>query len=169
MTADDAIVLDGFLEEETVPGDLHGHTARFRLTVCPTDEGADERVDEMVLPCRITDPVMAAAVLRDLVPGDHLRVTGHLRLPRTPEAAMHLVVTALTVLQTALLLAGPAAVATAGVDRYGPYLCWLDADTSDVEVFTENGAWVGVADTPAEFEGLLEAFEQRHRADDEQP
>ncbi|MEW2458911.1 hypothetical protein [Streptomyces albus] len=42
----DAIVLDGFLDEETVPGDPYGSTARFRLTVSPTDE----RTDEMILP-----------------------------------------------------------------------------------------------------------------------
>ncbi|WP_267884795.1 hypothetical protein [Streptomyces sp. NRRL S-87] len=38
MAADDAIALDGFLDEETVPSDLHGSTAQFRLTVSPRDE-----------------------------------------------------------------------------------------------------------------------------------
>ncbi|WP_202419484.1 hypothetical protein [Streptomyces sp. YIM 132580] len=56
------IVLDGFLEEATVPGDLHGSTARFRITVSPTDE----RTDELVLPCGVTDPELAKAVLKDL-------------------------------------------------------------------------------------------------------
>ncbi|MES9558759.1 MULTISPECIES: hypothetical protein [unclassified Streptomyces] len=27
----------------------------------------------------------------------------------------------------------PAAVATAVIERYGPYVCWFDADTTDVE------------------------------------
>ncbi|NYV73290.1 hypothetical protein [Streptomyces sp. UH6] len=31
MGADDATVLDGFLEEGTVPGDLHGHTDRVLM------------------------------------------------------------------------------------------------------------------------------------------
>ncbi|MFJ8376978.1 hypothetical protein ACIQ9I_36180 [Streptomyces sp. NPDC094461] len=34
----------------------------------------------------------------------------------------------------------PAAVATAVIERYGPYVCWFDADTTDVEVFTEGGS-----------------------------
>ncbi|MET9208233.1 hypothetical protein ABZW38_24190 [Streptomyces bacillaris] len=93
MAADDAIALDGFLDEETVPGDLHGSTARFRLTVSPTDE----RADEMILPCTVADSVLAHAVIHDLVPGDKLRVTGYLRLPRTPDEPMWLVVTELAV------------------------------------------------------------------------
>ncbi|MFC9004492.1 MULTISPECIES: hypothetical protein [Streptomyces] len=77
MGTSDAIVLDGFMEEETVTSDLHGSTARFRLTVFPTDE----RTAEMVLPCGVTDPGLALAVIHDLVPGDKPRVTGHLRPP----------------------------------------------------------------------------------------
>ncbi|MFI6768166.1 hypothetical protein [Streptomyces sp. NPDC050355] len=73
----DAIALDGFLDEEAVPGDLNGSTARFQLTVSPTDE----RTDDMILPCSVADPVLAHAVLSDLQPGDQLRVTNCLRLP----------------------------------------------------------------------------------------
>ncbi|MGW0607782.1 hypothetical protein [Streptomyces sp. NPDC002640] len=157
MAGDDAIALDGYLDEETVPGDLHGSTARFRLTVSPTDE----RTDEMILPCSVADPVMARAVIHDLVPGDKLRVTGHLRLPRRPDEPMWLAVTALTVLETAPLLADPAAaVATAVIDRYGPYLCWFDDDTP-VEVFTEHGDWVGTAPEPNDLGDLIDAFERR--------
>lgn len=119
MAAADAIALDGFLEEETVPGDLHGSTARFRLTLSPTDE----RTDETILPCTVTDPVLAHAVIHNLVPGDKLRVTGHLRLPRTPTQPTWLAVTTLTVLETAPELSDPAAVATAVIERYGPYVC----------------------------------------------
>ncbi|MEW1761530.1 hypothetical protein AB0393_34160 [Streptomyces cyaneofuscatus] len=151
------IALDGFLEEATVPGDLHGSTARFRLTVSPTDE----RTDEMVLPCGVTDPELAHAVLHDLVPGDTLRVTGHLHLPRTPGEPMWLAVTTLAVLDTALLLTDPASVATAVLERYGSYVCWFDADTDGVDVFTETGTWVGTAPAPDEIGDLLEAFEQR--------
>ncbi|MFD7748000.1 hypothetical protein ACFV2V_16905 [Streptomyces sp. NPDC059698] len=92
-----AIVLDGFLENATIPGDLHGSTARFRLTLSPTDE----RTDETVLPCTVTDPALAHAVLHDLAPGDKLRVTGHLHIPRTPDEPMRLAVTTLAVLDTA--------------------------------------------------------------------
>jgi hypothetical protein len=158
--AADAIVLDGFLDEETVPGDLHGSTARFRLTVSPTDE----RTDEMILPCSVADSQMAHTVLHELVPGDQLRVTGYLHLPRTPDEPMWLVVTELQVLQSAPLLTDPAAVAMAVIERYGPYVCWFDADTSEVEVFTEAGDWVGTAPEPNDLSELLEAFEQRQAA-----
>ncbi|MGG7569791.1 hypothetical protein [Streptomyces sirii] len=93
----DAIALDGFLDEEAVPGDLNGSTARFRLTVSPTDE----RTDEMILPCSVADPVLAHAVLSDLQPGDQQRVTGCLRLPRTPDEPMWLSVGQLEVLAVA--------------------------------------------------------------------
>ncbi|MGP3633876.1 hypothetical protein ACTU45_10995 [Streptomyces sp. 24-1644] len=109
MDTNDAIALDGFGDEETVPGDLHGATARFRLTVSPTDE--------MVLPCSVTDPELAHAVIHDLVPSDKLRVTGHLRLPRTPHEPMWLVVSTLAVLETAPLLSDPATVSTAVLER----------------------------------------------------
>ncbi|HBF85888.1 MAG TPA: hypothetical protein DD420_40025 [Streptomyces sp.] len=154
------IVLDGFLEEGTVPGDLHGSTARFRLTVSPTDE----RTDEMILPCSVTDPALALAVIHDLAPGDKLRVTGHLRLPRTPDEPVWLAVTTLAVLETAPLLTDPAADATAVLERFGPYICYLDADTPEVEVFTETGEPVGTAADPGGIGELLEAFEQRQVA-----
>ncbi|MGW2393926.1 hypothetical protein ACWCYK_31210 [Streptomyces lydicamycinicus] len=104
MTFTDPLVLDGFLDEPTMPGDATGSIARFRLTASPTHDGTDE----MVLPCSVADPVMAHAVLHDLAPGDQLRVTGYLHLPRTPTEPMRLVVTGLYVLQSALLLGYPA-------------------------------------------------------------
>ncbi|MFD3484916.1 hypothetical protein [Streptomyces sp. NPDC058665] len=154
----DPIVLDGYLDDETVPG-LHGAAGRFRVIVSPTDEMADE----MILPCSVTDPVMAHAVL-DLVPGDHLRVTGHLRLPRRPDEPMWLVVTAVEVLASAPFMGAPETVGTAVMERYGPYICWHDADTTAVPVWTENGAWVGIATDPSELGELFEAFEQRQAA-----
>ncbi|MER7042717.1 hypothetical protein [Streptomyces microflavus] len=159
-TNDAAIVLDGFLEEPTVPGDLHGSTARFRLTVSPTDE----RTDEMILPCGVTDPALALAALHDLAPGDKLRVTGHLRLPRTPDEPVWLAVTTLAVLLTAPLLTDPAPDPTAVLERFGPYLCYFDADTTGVEVFTEAGKPVGTAPDPDKIGALLEAFEERQAA-----
>ncbi|MGI5532533.1 hypothetical protein ACQEVX_35730 [Streptomyces syringium] len=155
--AADAITLVGFLDEETVPGDLHGSTARFRLTVSPTDE----HTDELILPCTIADPQMAHTVLHELVPGDQLHVTGYLHLPRTPEDPMRLVVTELTLMQPAPRLSDQA---TAIIERYGPYVCWFDADTPDVEVFTEAGDWVGTAPEPNGIGQLLAAFEHRQAA-----
>ncbi len=157
------IVLDGFLEEATVPGDLHGSTARFRLTVSPTDE----RTDEMVLPCGVTDPELAHAVLNDLVPGDKLRVTGHLHLPRTPDDQVWLAVSTLAVLETAPLLADPGAVTTAVLERFRPYLCYVDADTTGVEVFTETGQPVGTAPDPDKIGALPDPFEESQAVDGE--
>ncbi|MFE9360320.1 hypothetical protein ACFYPB_40485 [Streptomyces olivaceoviridis] len=159
----DAIVLDGFLDEETA-GDLHGSTARFRLTVSPTDE----RTDEMILPCSVADPEMAHQVLHELTPGDQLRVTGYFRLPRTPDEPMWMVVTELTLLQPAPTM-DPIGAFTAMLERYGPYVCYIDADTDQVLVWTEAGAWVGVADTPADIGDLLDTYEQRYGVGGEQP
>ncbi|MFE1927546.1 hypothetical protein ACFW91_33950 [Streptomyces asoensis] len=113
MTMDDtgiAMTLDGYLDDETVPGSPHETSARFRLIISPTDE----RADEMVMPCTATTPALAAAVLHDLVPGDQLRVTGYLRLPRTPDEPIWLDVTMLEILWTAPLT--PAADNTGGLD-----------------------------------------------------
>ncbi|MFF8732231.1 hypothetical protein ACF073_38065 [Streptomyces sp. NPDC015171] len=156
----DAILLDGFLNEETVPGDLHGSTARFRLTVSPTDE----RTDQMILLCTVADPEMARQVLHELTPGDQLRVTGYFRLPRTPDEPMWLVVSEMVRLQPAPTFAD---AFTAMLERYGPYVCCIDADTDQVPMWTEAGTWGGCADTPGDLRDLLEAFEQRQAADGE--
>ncbi|MEV7253873.1 hypothetical protein [Streptomyces cyaneofuscatus] len=87
MDTNDAIVLDGYLEEATVP----------------------------ILPCNVTDPALALAVIHDLAPGDKLRVTGYLGLPRTPQEPVWLAVTTLAVLETAPRLTDPATDATHGL------------------------------------------------------
>lgn len=161
---DDAIVLDGFLDEETIPGDLHGMTARFRLTISPTDE----RTDEAILPCSVTDTELAHAVIHDLVPGDKLRVTGYLRLPRTPDERMWLVVTELAVLQTAPPHSDPAPTTPAHIERYGAYICCPDVDSTGVQVFTESGTWVGIAPDPDGLGALLATFEHRQEAGGDQ-
>ncbi|MFF3085878.1 hypothetical protein ACFVRB_12590 [Streptomyces nojiriensis] len=144
-----------------MPGDLHGSTARFRLTISPTDE----RTDEMILPCSVADPAMAHSVIHDLVPGDKRRVTGYLRLPRTRDEPMWLVVPTLAVLETAPQLSHPAALSTAVIERHGPYVCWFDAeDSGEIPGWTEAGVWVGTAGDPDALSELIEAFEQRQTA-----
>ncbi|MEH0557338.1 hypothetical protein [Streptomyces sp. B21-101] len=95
-----AVTLDGFLYDEAVRGDQGETTARFRLIVSPTDE----MVDEMVVPCTATTPALAATVLHELAPGDQLRITGYLCLPRTPDEPIWLHVTTLEVLWAAPLI-----------------------------------------------------------------
>ncbi|WP_331747523.1 hypothetical protein OG365_40810 (plasmid) [Streptomyces sp. NBC_00853] len=152
---DDAITLEGFLDEKPAPGDPDRTTARLRLTVSPTDE----RIEEMILPCRVDDPAMAHLVLHELIPGDQLRVTGYLRLPRTPDEPLWLIVSALEVLQPAPQLTATAALFASVIERCGPYLHYIDGDTGQVEVWTETGAWVGWADTPGELTAVLDEFE----------
>lgn len=177
MPADDPTVLDGFLDEETVPGDPHGSTARFRLIVSPTDDLADE----MTLPCSVADPELAHAVIHDLVPGDQLRVTGHLRLPRTPHEPIRLHVDTLEVLATSLLRARADDSGTDDLpdptglparrrstlpddgllERHGPYIAYLDPETAMTSVWTGTGAWVGTATYPDTSTDLIDVYERR--------
>ncbi|MEU6680911.1 hypothetical protein [Streptomyces sp. NPDC046925] len=159
MAADDEICLDGFVEEPAVPGDPHDCTARFRLTVSPTDE----RADEMIMPCSVTDPQLAHQAIHELGPGDELRVTGHLRLPRTPDEPMMLVVITLALLEPAPVPSEP--TATGHLERHGPYVCWFDTENpGEVPVWTEAGVWVGTAGDPGTLGKLIERFEQRPAA-----
>ncbi|MEV2255866.1 histone-like nucleoid-structuring protein Lsr2 [Streptomyces sp. NPDC050147] len=163
MAADDAIVLVGFLDE-TVPGRRtrqHGavppHHLPHRRPYGRDDPALQRR-----------DPKLAHALINDLQPGDQLRVTGHLRLPRTPDEPMWLDVTTLAVLETAPQLSDPAAVATAVIERHGPYLYYFDAeDASEVPVWTVAGTWLGTAGAPGALGELIKAFEQRQAADGE--
>lgn len=107
MTFTNPPVLDGFLDEPTVPATPPDRPRGSASPSPPRTHGADE----IVLPCSVADPMMAHAVLHDLAPGDQLRVTGYLHLPRTPTGPMFMVVTELRVLQAALLLDDPASCA----------------------------------------------------------
>lgn len=180
MGTDEAITLDGFLDEDTAPGDaadVHETTARFRLTVSPTDD----RTDETTLACVASNPLLARAVLHELRQGDQLRVTGYLRLPRTPDQAVRLHVHRIEVLATAPLLEptdpGPgtgsaslpgtceetAALADGGLlGWHGAYLTYRDPDAGTAHVWSPTGAWVGTTtDTPAAVQDLIDAHERR--------
>lgn len=158
---DEAIALDGFLDQETVPGDLHGTTARFRLIVCQTDE----RVDEMVLPCTAAEPLLAHAVLHDLRPGDHIRVTGYLHLPRTPDDLMWLNVTALETLapdstDDLAAYADRTLPEDGLLERHGTYLLFHDP-IGVTTVWSQTGAWVGETEDPDAIGDLIATFEHR--------
>ncbi|MFD5516330.1 hypothetical protein [Streptomyces sp. NPDC127066] len=98
---DPAIVLDGYLDDQTLPDDLHGATTAFQLVVSPTDD----RIDELVMPCHTADPALAHTVLHELGASDLLRVTGYLQLPRTPGDGLRLYVTVIVVLESGCDLA----------------------------------------------------------------
>ncbi|MPY36829.1 hypothetical protein FNH09_38115 [Streptomyces adustus] len=145
------IVLDGYLDDQTLPDDLHGTTAAFQLVVSPTDK----RIDELVMPCQTADPALAHAALHELGASDLLRVTGHLRLPRAPGDGMRLHVTAIAVLESGCELASvatdddlaPEALSEVGViERYGAYQVWHDPDTGRSSVWHTTGCWVGDTD-----------------------
>ncbi|GAB2606892.1 hypothetical protein GCM10027168_44680 [Streptomyces capparidis] len=147
------IVLDGYLDDQTLPGDEHGTIARFQLVVSPTED----RVDELVIPCRVVDYEVAHAVLHDLVGSDLLRVTGYLQLPRTPGDGLLLHVTAIEVLEPGVDLAhtaadddlGPAELPECGlIERCADYQMWHDPDTGRSSVWHTSGQWVGDTDDP---------------------
>ncbi|MCL7429779.1 hypothetical protein [Streptomyces sp. YS415] len=58
---DGVIVLHGYLDDETLPDDLTGTLVRIQLVVSPTED----RIDELVMPCTVTNPEMAHAVVND--------------------------------------------------------------------------------------------------------
>jgi hypothetical protein len=178
----DGIVLDGYLDEEVAADDHVGTRARFRLIVSPTDE----LVDEMVLPCSVADPELTAAVLHELRPGDHVRVTGYLGLPRISGHPMWLHVLTLELLGTLPLeptdddgdgqaddasttaAADPVAPADgdtlsdAGrLERFGPYIVWSDPDLCADTVWTETGELLGTAVYPDTATTLIDTHQRR--------
>ncbi|GHB68068.1 hypothetical protein GCM10010377_68730 [Streptomyces viridiviolaceus] len=163
---DTAIVLDGYLDDQTLPDDLHGTRACFQLVVSPTDD----RIDELVMPCHVVDPELAHAVLHDLGAGDLLRVTGELHLPRTPGDGLRLHVTDITVLETGPDLAhadtdqdlAPEALPDHGLlERHGDYQVWHDPDTGRSSVWHTSGEWAGTTDDPTALTDVITAHAQR--------
>jgi hypothetical protein len=160
---DPAIVLDGYLDDQTLPDDPHATTAVFQLVVSPTDD----RIDELVMPCHTADSALAHTVLHELGASDLLRVTGRLRLPRIPGDGLRMYVTAIAVLESGCDLASvatdddlaPEALSDTGViERYGAYQVWHDPDISRSSVWHTTGGWVGVAD-PADLSTVITAHE----------
>ncbi|MFF7196881.1 hypothetical protein ACFZAM_24655 [Streptomyces sp. NPDC008079] len=169
MTAD-AIVLDGYLDEEVA---------------------ADELVDEMLLPCSVSASELTAAVLHELRPGDHVRVTGHLGLPRISDHPMWLQVLTLELLDTPPLdfpdddarddqadddctttAADPAVpvdrdtLSDVGrLERYGPYVVWSDPDLCADTVWTEAGDLLGTAVYPDTATTLIHTHQRRAYGD----
>ncbi|MFK0223247.1 hypothetical protein ACIQWN_34310 [Streptomyces vinaceus] len=105
-------------------------------------------------PPAITDPHITDALLREIQPGDFLRVTGTLHQP-TEGTPARLTVDALEVLNAA-----PAPVLYDLVlERWGNYATIFNADRDSVPVFTVDGKWIGEAPTPDAILDLIDAFE----------
>lgn len=182
----DGIVLDGYLDDEIDADDQVGTRARFRLIVSPTDE----LVDEMVLPCSVADSELTRAVLHELRPGDHIRVTGYLGLPRISGHPMWLQVLTLELLGTLPLnpadgedgddqadddvtTAAAAPVAPTSdtlsdvgrLERFGPYIVWSDPDLCADTVWTEAGELLGTAVYPDTCTDLIDTHQRRAYGD----
>ncbi|WP_086796389.1 GGDEF domain-containing protein [Streptomyces caniscabiei] len=154
VAGDGAVVLEGFLDEETLPG-TRDDTARFRIHLAADED----RVDEALLPCVVEHPVLAAYVLTERERGDLLRVSGHLRLPQTPDGAMWLDVQAIVVLHPTLLTDPTDEEVTPFVERYASYMTLYDPEGL-THVWHESGEQVGVTDDPSEISDLIHAYER---------
>ncbi|CAM5294232.1 hypothetical protein GCM10010329_80550 [Streptomyces spiroverticillatus] len=176
------VVLDGFLDDEVLTADalddeappvnLRDGVAHFQLVVSPTEE----RVDELVLPCRAQGGLAQDALT--LGTCDLVRVTGSLRLPHHPEDGLFLDVTALEVLESGTDVdhadstddLGPAGLSEHGrIERYGAYQVWHAPDTGTSHIWHTSGQAVGIADDPRDLEDLIHAYENPAPHPQEQP
>ncbi len=150
---DNTVILEGFLDEETLPGTRDG-IARFRIHLAADED----RVDEAVLPCVVDNPVLAASILTERKRGDLLRVTGKLRLPQTPDGAMWLEVHTIDVLHPTLLTDPTDEEVTPLIECYASYAVIYDPD-GHTHVWHASGEQVGVTDDPSEISDLIHAYE----------
>lgn len=105
--------------------------------------------------CTTGDPRIADVLLREIRPGDLVRVTGTITQPDDSTAPARLVVDALEV-----LVAAPIPVLHEMVmDRWGMYCAVFDADRDKVAVFTTSGRWVGEATSPEAIGDMIDAWE----------
>lgn len=164
--ADSKIVLDGYLDDQTLPDDLSEASVRFQLVVSPTED----RIDELVMPCTVTNPELAHAVVNDLGASDLLRVSGHLLLPRDPADGIRLQVSAIHVLEDGIDLSqvasedelGPAALSEYGyIERYADYQTWNDPDACLTSVWHASGEWVDSTDDPSALSDLIATHRRR--------
>jgi hypothetical protein len=178
----DGIVLDGYLDDEVATDDDEGTCARFRLIVAPTDD----LVNELALPCSVSDPELANAVLHELRPGDHIRVTGYLGLPRVSGHPIWLHVLTLELLNalpldptdddadgsgTTAAAVGPVAPSSdtlsdvGRLERFGQYVVWSDPDLCADTVWTKSGELLGTAVYPDTCTDLIDTHQRRAYGD----
>ncbi|MEU9983759.1 hypothetical protein [Streptomyces sp. NPDC050856] len=150
------LAIDGYVDAIPAPGTGWG-TARFDLTHSPADaDRITPDTPDTVYACTTADPDLADVLLREIQPGDLLRVTGTLVQPDVPQAPAHFTVDGLEVLEAA-----PAPVVYGLVlERFGSYLVVFDVDRDQVPVFTASGRWVGEAANPDAISDLIDAYEE---------
>ncbi len=149
------LAIDGYVDAIPAPGTSWG-TARFDLIHSPADaDTVAPDAPDTVYACTTDDPRIADVLLREIQPGDLLRVTGTVVQPDDPEAPAYFTVDGLEVLEAA-----PAPVLYDLVlERYGIYVVVFDADRDAVPVFTVSGRWVGEAASPDAIGALIDSFE----------
>ncbi|MEU2602810.1 hypothetical protein ABZ669_38090 [Streptomyces hirsutus] len=147
------LAIDGYVDAIPAPGTGWG-TARFDLIHSPVDaDTVAPDAPDTVYACTTADPRIADVLLREIQPGDLLRVTGIVVQLEDPDAPAHFTVDALEVLE-----ATPAPVLYDLVlERWGNYVAVFDADHDAVPVFTAFGHWVGEAANPDAICDLIDA------------
>ncbi|MGW2110939.1 hypothetical protein [Streptomyces sp. NPDC001948] len=150
------LAIDGYIDAIPAPG-LGWGTATFDLIHSPTDaDTIAPDTPDTVYACTTADPRIADVLLREIQPGDLLRVTGIVVQPNDPEAPARFTVDALEVLEAA-----PAPVLyNLVLERGGTYVAVFDADRDQVPVFTVSGLWVGEAANPDVISDLIDAYEE---------
>lgn len=150
------LAIDGYVDAIPAPGTDWG-TAVFNLIHSPVDaDRIAPDAPDTVYACTTADPRIAEVLLREIQPGDLVRVTGTLVQPRDPDAPARFTVDGLEVLEVA-----PASVPYDLVlERFGGYVAVFDADRDTVPVFTVSGRWVGEAASPDAISDLIDAYEE---------
>ncbi|MEU2855555.1 hypothetical protein [Streptomyces syringium] len=149
------LAIDGYVDAIPAPGTGWG-TARFDLIHSPADADliAPDAPDT-VYTCTTGDPRIADVLLREIQPGDLLRVTGTVVQPDGPDARARFTVDGLEVLEAALL----PVLYDLVLERWGNYVAVFDADRAEVPVFTASGRWIGEAASPDAIDDLIDDFE----------
>ncbi|MGA4867274.1 hypothetical protein ACPB9J_32065 [Streptomyces lavendulocolor] len=149
------LAVDGYVDAIPAPGTSWG-TACFDLIHSPADaDTIAPDAPDTVYACTTGDPRIAYALMREIQPGDLVRVTGTLVQPDDPEAPARFIVDGLEVLEAA-----PVPVLYDLVlDRWGDYVAVFNADSDTVPVFTASGRWVGEAGSPDAIGDLIDSWE----------
>ncbi|MFJ6760475.1 hypothetical protein ACIQNK_36350 [Streptomyces sp. NPDC091273] len=159
MNSQTHVVIVGYVDAIPAPGTGWG-TACLDLIHSPADaDRIAPDTPDTVYACTTGDPRIADLLLREIQPGDLLRVTGTIVQPDAPGAPARLTVDALEILDAA-----PAPVLHGLVlECWSDYVSVFDADRDTVPVFTAARAWVGMSASADEILDLIDAYEEGRR------